>query len=71
MDKRKRRKYIKKNDFFIMNKDAMYFSGMSRGDVKWSNDQSEAKIFHTPSKIEALKRWKPYDKVEIVYCSEI
>ena len=50
-----------------MNRDAMYFQGLLCGDILWTNDQDEAKTFKEPSKIKAIRRWKPQEKIQIVY----
>lgn len=62
------RKVAKKPSFVIMNRDAMYYQGMKRGDVVWTHTYDKAKTFNEPSKIKMLKRWKPEEKMQIVYC---
>ncbi len=54
-------------DFYIINKDSKFYCGLFGGDILWSDDASEAKIFDTPSKINALKRWKAKEKLEMVF----
>jgi len=59
-----------KGDFFIMNRDAKFYKGFHRGDIVWSDNQKEARTFRETSKVNSLKRWKPEECIEIVYCSE-
>jgi hypothetical protein len=56
-----------RKEFYLMNRDAMYFQGLLCGDILWTNDQDEAKTFKEPSKIKAIRRWKPQEKIQIVY----
>jgi hypothetical protein len=56
-----------KRDFWIMNKDAMYFAGLKSDGPIWTDKVSDARVFNEPDKIVSLRRWKPQDNPEIVY----
>ena len=56
-----------KRDFWIMNCDAKYFTGLKHDGPVWSDNVSDAKVFNEPEKIVSLRRWKPQEKPEIVY----
>jgi hypothetical protein len=53
--------------FFIMNHKAQYFRGLMGGDATWTHNEKEAKPFYDPSKVTVLKRWKPNERIEIIY----
>lgn len=56
-----------KPDFVIMNRDSEFFCGLYGNDILWTNKIEEAKTFKEKSKISLLKRWKPEQKMEIMY----
>lgn len=53
--------------FYLMNRKGMFFRGLLGGDVLWTNNIKEAKPFYQPSKLNVISRWKPEEKIEIVY----
>ncbi len=54
-------------DFYIMNRQAKYFKGLRSGEIIWSDDINEAKVFNEPDKVVAIRRWKTQENIEIVY----
>ena len=60
-------KKSKEKDFWIMNRDAKFFVGLLAGDVIWTDNEKEAKVFNDPNNINALKRWKSIDEPQIIY----
>ena len=67
MKKRRFRAIDKPREFYIMNRDAMFFRGLLCNDIVWTDNPKDAKTFNEPSKISMLKRWKPEEKMEIVF----
>lgn len=74
MKKRRKKKYsnfLGKEDnqppFYIMNRDARYYQGIKRGDIVFTDNPKKAKVFTEPRKIKVLQRWKPQEKLEIIY----
>ncbi|CAG7581795.1 MAG: hypothetical protein SLAVMIC_01035 [uncultured marine phage] len=60
----------KPRPFCVMNRDARYYKGMKSCDIMWTDDQKQAKVFDDPNQIKHLTRWKPEEKMEIIYKDE-
>jgi len=54
-------------EFYICNRDALFYSGLYAGDILWSNDIKDARTFTEDSKVTSLKRWKPEEDIQIIY----
>ena len=64
-------KVSKPRPFCVMNRDARYYKGMKSQDIVWTDNHEEAKIFENPSQVKNLTRWKPHEKMQIIYKDEL